>query len=491
MTSPSILRWSHAGEYIRLTCAPSASCKRVGRRWRHVGHWSAPPVHKLRETARRAVYALGLHFGAVDLGGAHGAVVRVAPDPPLDDRLARRFARAMETYVATTQEAVSASYGWTTGQEVVLGADPEFILRIAAPGRTVSAARFFSRWGVVGLDRACFKRNGVLIYPLAEVRPPPSPDPLELVENLRRAFARAASAVRGHRINFRSRRHGAAPLHHRGTYPFQQRCGFPPTCCGRWTTTSRLPVLLLENPVSSRLRRPRYGYLGDWRPQPHGGFEYRTPGSWVISPQYAAAVLCLAKAVAQDYPLLRRNVFLSAANQRAFYAADKAALRPHFFPLWNDLERVVRGPGVPPAPGAHPPDGFRRAPLERTGRHKKALVGRLSGTPAAELHSIQQGSSWRRVIAEMGTLREIFVKAVCARGKRSFARLHRFRTKNHPEDLLGAVSRTTGSRPAWTATASSSPDLRHPRLVLVHRRRRLRRGPGPGADGGIGAVGGV
>lgn len=39
--------------------------------------------------------------------------------------------------------------------------------------------------------------------------------------------------------------------------------------------------------------------------------------------------------------------------------------------------------------------------------------------------------------AEMGTLREIFVKAVCARGKRTFARLHRFRTKNHPEDLLG------------------------------------------------------
>lgn len=37
----------------------------------------------------------------------------------------------------------------------------------------------------------------------------------------------------------------------------------------------------------------------------------------------------------------------------------------------------------------------------------------------------------------MGTLREIFVKAVCARGKRSFARMHRFRTKNHPEDLLG------------------------------------------------------
>ncbi len=221
----------------------------------------------------------------------------------------------------------------------------------------------------------------MLIYPLAEVRPPPSPDPLELVENLRRAFARAASAVRGHRISFQA---GGTALRRFsiGGHIHFSNARLSTDLLRALDNYVALPVLLLENPVSSRLRRPRYGYLGDWRPQPHGGFEYRTPGSWVISPQYAAAVLCLAKAVAQDYPLLRRNVFLSAANQRAFYAADKAALRPHFFPLWNDLRGVVRGPGVRSPPGAHPPNGFRRAPVERTGRHKKALVGRLSGTPA-------------------------------------------------------------------------------------------------------------
>lgn len=37
----------------------------------------------------------------------------------------------------------------------------------------------------------------------------------------------------------------------------------------------------------------------------------------------------------------------------------------------------------------------------------------------------------------MSSLREIFVKAVCARGRRTFVRMHRFRTKNHPDDLLG------------------------------------------------------
>lgn len=309
--------------------------QRVGRKWRHVGHWTSSPVNRIRETARRAVYALGLHFGAVELSGS--TVIRVLPDPPLDARLARRFAQAMETYVAATKEALSASYGWSTGEEVVLGADPEFILRNRRTGRTVSAARFFSRWGVVGLDRACFKRNGVLIYPLAEVRPPPSPDPLQLVENLRRAIARAASAVRGYRISFEA---GGTALRRFtiGGHIHFSNVKLSTDLLRALDNYVALPVLFLENPVSSRLRRPRYGYLGDWRPQPHGGFEYRTPGSWVISPQYAAAVLCLAKAVVQDYPLLRRNVFLSTANQRAFYAADKAALRPHFFSLWNDLQ---------------------------------------------------------------------------------------------------------------------------------------------------------
>jgi len=38
----------------------------------------------------------------------------------------------------------------------------------------------------------------------------------------------------------------------------------------------------------------------------------------------------------------------------------------------------------------------------------------------------------------MSALREIFVKAVCARGRETFQRTHRFRAKYHPEEVLGA-----------------------------------------------------
>lgn len=307
-----------------------------GRRWKSVGNWSSPPLVGVRELARRALYATGLHFGAVEVSGgpeAQQAVVRILPAPPLDVAIARRLGQAMETYAAATRAALSRD----DSEEVVLGADPEFILRNRRTGRTVSASRFFSRWGVVGLDRIYFRRNGVNFYPLAEVRPPPSADPLQLVENLRRAIARAAGAVRGHNITFEAG--GTAKRRFTlGGHIHFSNVRLTTDLLHALDNYLALPVLFLENPVSCRKRRPRYGFLGDWRPQPHGGFEYRTPASWMISPQYAAAVLCLAKAIVQDYPLLRRNVLLTAANQRAFYRADKTVLRPHFWSLWQDLQ---------------------------------------------------------------------------------------------------------------------------------------------------------
>src|SRR5690606_15174276 len=71
--------------------------------------------------------------------------------------------------------------------------------------------------------------------------------------------------------------------------------------------------------------------------------------------------------------------------------------------------------------------------------------------PSTRLHNIQQGfARRRRVIEVMSALREIFVKAVCARGKRGFVRTHRFRTKYHPDDLLGC--RVTNHRVAAVLT---------------------------------------
>ena len=65
-----------------------------------------------------------------------------------------------------------------TGRSVILGADPEFILRRRRSGRIVAANRYFPYRGSVGHDRlyARFLRG----RPLAELRPAPASEPEEL-----------------------------------------------------------------------------------------------------------------------------------------------------------------------------------------------------------------------------------------------------------------------------------------------------------------------
>jgi len=69
-----------------------------------------------------------------------------------------------------------------------------------------------------------------------------------------------------------------------------------------------------------------------------GGCEYRTAPSWLFSPEFALAVLCLAKVIATDYACLPRNVLAGSAEQVDFYRARKERFRQVFPDLWRDLE---------------------------------------------------------------------------------------------------------------------------------------------------------
>ena len=66
-----------------------------------------------------------------------------------------------------------------------------------------------------------------------------------------------------------------------------------------------IPDLLVEGSHRSRRRRRRYGYLGEYRLEGHGGFEYRTLSSWITTIHRAQATLSLAKIIAVEYPRLK------------------------------------------------------------------------------------------------------------------------------------------------------------------------------------------
>src|SRR5699024_1475230 len=87
-----------------------------------------------------------------------------------------------------------------------------------------------------------------------------------------------------------------------------------------------LPLVLIEDPQGVK-RRPKYGYLGDFRTQFHGGFEYRTLPSWLISPTVTKGVLAAAKLIAAHYPVLKSGYLQRHTVQKAYYEGDKEALR--------------------------------------------------------------------------------------------------------------------------------------------------------------------
>jgi hypothetical protein len=98
-----------------------------------------------------------------------------------------------------------------------------------------------------------------------------------------------------------------------------------------------IPIFLIENPVSAARRRKRYGLLADYRLKDYGGFEYRTLGSWLISPKIALAVLCLAKVVANHYLELNENYLDNYESQSAFYQGNQDYFRLIFERLWSDI----------------------------------------------------------------------------------------------------------------------------------------------------------
>jgi hypothetical protein len=318
-------------------------------------HWSASPLyatddshfHELDLTgrigfyvrraireAKKAVYALGLDFAQVNIaigGNGHTMVMDVDPAPALDPLSAEQFGKAMVQYAAQLKVIRQAFKEQT--EPVLLGADPEFILR-KSNGRIVSADRFMGREGLVGCDAVVLAGHRVIL-PLVELRPEPSANPRVLTARIRSAMQRAAVIINDPELEWLA---GGMPVKGLplGGHIHFSGVELNSDLLRTLDNYLALPLVLLEGETTHH-RRPRYGFLGDFRRQPHGGFEYRTLPSWLISPHIAAGVLSLACVIANHYRLLRRRPLRNLDMQQAYYQGDKHLILPYVPPLWDDI----------------------------------------------------------------------------------------------------------------------------------------------------------
>lgn len=281
--------------------------------------------------AQRALHTVRLDYGVVDANltrRGEPVILGVTPDPSPEGRPGQRLIEGLKRYLSMLQVR---EY-----RRAVLGADPEFTVRDLYTGRTVALSRYLPARGRLGLDRALMRGSRVA-RPIGEIRPHPDDDPEELVAQIHRLLLRL----------YRRLSHSR--------YAWIAGNGLAPYSTGGHIHISNIPLttgllraldvylailfLLVEHPAKARRRRRRYGGLGDFRRKPWG-FEYRTVPSWLVSPDYTRAAFVLAKIVAEHWPRLQLDPFLSPDTQGAFYSCRKSVFHPYWSRLRRDLESL-------------------------------------------------------------------------------------------------------------------------------------------------------
>jgi len=290
-------------------------------------------LRKVKKLAVRTIHALGLDFGMVFIGVKEKKqyVIKPVPYPTLSKQMSHRFGEAILKLQKNLAKEIKA-------EQIILGADPEFVLK-HKNGKFIMASSYFSKSGEVGCDQIWLSTDETKKrLPLAEIRPDPSSDPKRLVYHIYRSLFLASEKINNPDVEFLA---GSTPLKQ---YPIGGHIHFSKIDLNSFFLRAldnylALPILLIEDPKGLR-RRPRYGFLGDFREQFHGGFEYRTLPSWLISPCIAKGVLSLAKLIAAHYPDLRSTPLSDPAILEAFYRGEQEQLIEVVMRLWSELEEM-------------------------------------------------------------------------------------------------------------------------------------------------------
>lgn len=291
-------------------------------------------LQKVKNLAIRALYALGLDYGMVKCGIVQGNQVVFAhanPSPRISHEMQNKFLQAIEQY---TQRMVEKKCPL---ERIRLGVDPEFVIQ-SPKGNLVIVSKYLPFRGKIGCD-AIWIGNNRSHKPLVELRPDPTPDPRKLVIRIYEGLimvGRRMNAVPGKWLA------GALPypgfplgghIHFSGVKPnFKMLRALD--------NYLAFPFILVEDQQKGTKRRPKYGFLGDYRLKNYGGFEYRTLPSWLVSPTLTKGVLALAKCIVANYRSLQHNPLAEYELQQAYYQGDKSKAREWITNLWIDLQQL-------------------------------------------------------------------------------------------------------------------------------------------------------
>ncbi|AIQ24397.1 hypothetical protein H70737_17010 [Paenibacillus sp. FSL H7-0737] len=288
----------------------------------------------LQRIAVRTLYSLGLDSGEVMLRAMGNRRYVVEGVTPLLQSSGKSLPEPYRSAALSLERSLALEQPGRRG--LLMGMDPEFIILRESTGRVVPASRYLPTDGVAGCDAGPPGTRGA--FPVAELRPQPRGEPRALLAQLMSAAATADRLIADRTLRWRA---GGMPLTGWALGGHLHFSGVTLTAplLRALDNYLALPMLLLED-VRAGARRPRYGVLGDFRIQPHGGFEYRTLPSFLVSPVIAKGAVYLAHLIVSHYedltlrPLDREDLHI------AYYGGDKSSLRDVVPPLLAQLRSL-------------------------------------------------------------------------------------------------------------------------------------------------------
>lgn len=217
-----------------------------------------------------------------------------------------------------------------------IGTDLEFLI-LCESGAIVNASDYGGNASETGVDG-----NGVSW----EVRPDPSYDPIDVVNNINDIFNRFLArhpeliTKNWQSGSFVSKYPMGGHIHFgTGAINFKDAMVIQDNYVSALT-------ILIETYTEGKKRREftsqggkNYGFYGDYRKQPHG-FENRVPGCFLESPYITAAILCLSKVVMYEYLNNRSFDWRNYLSDTDITLMNISKIRANFPKIWNDIKKM-------------------------------------------------------------------------------------------------------------------------------------------------------
>lgn len=292
-------------------------------------------VKEIEELAVKAVYSLGLDFGVVNMARtSYGkyyvfdvdAVYRCMSEECKDLYIAQ-FTKTLMRYDRILDDR----------KDITIGADVECIIKDKDTGSMIFASDFFDMDGPAGFDNRSVE-GGRKHFPILEIRPDYSSNPVEVAHSIQVILNNISESVC---YNNTALYAGSMPVYNYWTGG-HIHFGIRPNVklLKAFDNYLALPLMMIEKVFSGRSRKTKFGELGNFRFKPHG-FEYRTLSSWIINPQTARAVLCLAKVIAQEYLNLSEEFLSTFNDMNAYYSVNKAYFTGKIESAVHNIEGTV------------------------------------------------------------------------------------------------------------------------------------------------------